>query len=548
MALKIMTPDEIWRDFKTDGDFAVSDEKVSLKADSVAEHTFTFVSETVEDGDISVYLRCLVPEKFTAAAIVVEDYKKPADAAFLSELLKSGLAVIVPDYSDRYKKGTAFTPLTSYLSEENRGERLYEIKESAKDSCQVMYARIIRRAAGLIKSKFGAEKFLYVSLGDAAEVAVQCAATDKRTCGLLMLNGFGYSEFNDLNVFGETKEVVYDEKTLGWMSGVSAVAYTRYIKCPVMVAIGTNSKRCDMDRLSGFTSRMESAEVCAVLSAGARDTLDYESFRTIKNWLARTLSGAPFPRIPEIKLFVNRDGAVYAEAAVDTSAIIESVEVFYSSGEYNRRFRGWKKVAGVSISDAGFMAAIPVSDPKAPVFAYVEARYIDGTSVSSYVAYLKTDNEKVKNTAVPIKHIVVESGRSFDSFAIDRDADVTTSPEKLETLNAAGLKGVASEKGGLLTFAIAEAAKSAVGEILQIDLFTKEGATVEFELETFGENGEDVFSAAYNVPGSERCFSPVRLTKSDFKNADLKPLDGWKSVKSLKVLTAGVAVGNIIFV
>lgn len=543
-----MTPDEIWRDFKTDGEFAVFDEKVSVKADFIAEHNLTFVSETVDDGEISVYLRCLVPEKFIAAAIVVEDYVRCADAAFLTELLASGFAVFIPDYSDRYKKGTAFTPLTSYLSDENRGNRLYEIKESAKDSCQVMYARIIRNAANLIRSKFGAEKFLYVSLGDAAEVAVQCAATDKRTCGLLMLNGFGYAEFNDLNVFGETKEAVYDEKMLAWMSGVSAVAYTRYIKCPVMIAIGTNSKRCDMDRLSGFTSRIESADVCAVLSAGARDTVNYEAFRTIKNWLSRALTGSPFPHIPEVKLSLNKDGAVYAEASVDTSAIIENVEVYYSTGENNRRFRGWRKVSGVSISDGGYMASIPISDPKAPVFAYAQARYIDGTSISSYVAHLKTDSGKVKTTAIASKHIVVESGRSFDSFAIDRNVDVTVVSEKLETLNASGLKGVAAKKGGLLTFAIGEAAKSAGGEILQIDLFTEEGATVEFELETYGEDSEDTYYAVYNVPGSSRCFSPVRLTKSDFKNADLKPLDGWKTVKSLKVLTAKVAVGNIIFV
>lgn len=548
MALKILTPDELWRDFKEEGSLTVIGEKSGERADFVAEHFLTFVSETVADGDITVSVRCLVPESYKAVAVVVEDYKKPADAAFIEELVKSGLAVAIPDYSDRYKRGTAFTPLTSYLSEDARGERLYEVKETAKDSCQFAYAKIVRNAVTLIKNKFGAEKFLLVSLGDAAEVAVTVAATDKRFSGLLMLNGFGYYEFNDLNVFGETKEAVYDEKMLRWMSGVSAVAYTQYVRCPVLIAIGTNSNRCDMDRLSGFTSRMNGAYVSVVLSAGGRKTADYDAFRTVKNWISRILSGLTLPRVPDSKLFVSRDGTVYAEVVADTSAILDKVEVFYSTGEYNRRFRGWRKAACMSIADGEYMATVPVSSDKDPIFAYAQVSYLDGTSLSSYVSHIEASEHKVKITAKPSKHIVVESGCSFDCFAVDSEADISVSEEKLEMSNGIGLKGVKAKEGGLLTFVIGEAAKIAAGEILQIDLFTEKCADVGFEIESEGEDGCEIFTANYRVLGSSFCFSPARLMAVDFKNADLKPLDSWKTVKSLKVLTPTVAVGNIIFV
>lgn len=548
MALKILTPDEIWRGFKEDGTFAVISDNVSVKADFITEHIMTFVSETVSDGDITVSVRFLMPENYSAVAVVIEDYKKPTDEAFIAELLKSGLAVAIPDYSDRYKNGTSFTPLTAYLAEDSRGDRLFEVNESAMDSCQFCYSKMVRNSVTLIKNRFGAEKFLFVSVGDAAEVAVTCAATDKRAVGLLMLNGFGYYEFNDLNVFGETKEAVYDEKLLSWMSGVSAVAYTQYVRCPVLIAIGTNNNRCDMDRLSGFTSRMNDATVSVVLSAGAKKTVNYEGFRTVKNWLSRILSGLPLPRIPESRLFVSRDGTVYTEITVDTSAIIEKVEVYYSTGEYNRRFRGWRKAASMSIADGEYMATIPISCETDPVFSYAQVTYIDGTTLSSYVSHLEAEDEKVKLTAVPSKHIVVESGRSFDCFAIDRTADIVVSEEKIETLSGVGLKGVKAKNGGLLTFVIAEAAKTAESEILQIDLFSEQGAEVLFELESEGEDGSEIYSASYFVRGSSLCFSPVRLTAGDFKNADLKPLDGWTTVKSLKILTSSVAVGNIIFV
>lgn len=548
MALKILTPDEIWRGFKEDGTFAVIDEKVSVRADFITEHFLTFVSETVSDGDVTVSVEFIAPENYTAVAVVIEDYKKSTDEAFISELLKSGLAVAIPDYSNRYNRGTSFTPLTAYLSEDARGDRLYEVKESAKDSCQFLYSKIVRNSVTLIKNRFGAEKFLFVSVGDSAEVAVTCAATDKRAVGLLMLNGFGYYEFNDLNVFGETKEAVYDEKLLSWMSGVSAVAYTQYVHCPVLIALGTNNDRCDMDRLSGFTFRMNGANVSVVLSAGAKKTVDYDGFRTVKNWISRLLSGFPLPRIPDSRLFVSRDGTVYTEVTVDTSAIAEKVEVYYSTGEYNRRFRGWRKVAGMSIADGEYMAAIPLSCETDPVFSYAQVTYIDGTSLSSYVSHMEAEEEKIKLTAVPSRHIVVESGRSFDCFAIDRTADIVVSEEKIETLSEVGLKGVKAKKGGLLTFVIAEAAKTAESEMLQIDLFSEQGVKVQFELESNGENGSEIYSADCSVRGSSLCFSPVRLSPGDFKNADLKPLDGWETVKSLKILTPSVAVGNIIFV
>ena len=548
MTLKILTPDEIWRGFKTDGSFAVINEKISKKADFITEHILTFVSETLDDGDITASVRFLVPENYSAVAVVIEDYKKPTDEAFISELLKSGLAVAVPDYSDRYKSGTSFTPLTAYLAEDARGDRLYEVNESAKDSCQFFYAKIVRNTVTLIKNRFGAEKFLFVSLGDSAEVAVTCAATDKRAIGLLMLNGFGYYEFNDLNVFGETKEAVYDEKLLSWMSGVSAVAYTQYVNCPVLIAIGTNSNRCDMDRLSGFTSRMNDATVSVVLSAGSKKTVDYEGFRTVKNWLSRILSGLALPRIPESRLFVSSDGTVYTEITVDTSAIVEKVEVYYSTGEYNRRFRGWRKADCMSIADGEYMATIPLSCETDPVFSYAQVTYIDGTTLSSYVSHIETKGQKVKLTAVPSKHIVVESGRSFDCFAVDRTADIVVSEEKISTSSAVGLKGVKAKNGGLLTFVIGEAAKTAQSEMLQIDIYSEKGAEIEIELESKEEKGVEAYTATYQVLGSSLCFSPVRLTAVDFKNADLKPLDGWKNVISLKVLTPSVAVGNIIFV
>lgn len=548
MALKILTPDEMWRGFKEDGSFAVIDEKVSVKADFITEHTLTFVSETVDDGDITVSVRFLAPESYKAVAVVVEDYKKSTDEEFIKELLKSGLAVAIPDYSDRYKSGTSFTALTAYLAEDARGDRLYEVNESAKDSCQFVYSKMVRNCVTLIKNRFGADKFLFVSVGDSAEVAVTCAATDSRAVGLLMLNGFGYYEFNDLNVFGETKEAVYDEKLLSWMSGVSAVAYTQYVRCPVLIAVGTNSNRCDMDRLSGFTSRMNDATVSVVLSAGAKKTVGYDGFRTVKNWISRILSGLTLPRIPDSRLFVSRDGTVYTEVTVDTSAIIEKVEVYYSTGEYNRRFRGWRKAECMSIADGEYMATVPLSCETDPVFSYAQVTYIDGTTLSSYVSHIEAKEQKVKLTAVPSRHIVVESGRSFDCFAIDRTADIVVSEEKIATSSSVGLKGVKANKGGLLTFVIAEAAKTADSDMLQIDIFSEKGVNVGIELESLEDGVVETYTASYQVLGSSLCFSPVRLTAVDFKNADLKPLEGWNNVKSLKVLTPSVAVGNIIFV
>ncbi len=544
--IELTTPQVLWKDVDTTSRVDVL-YRATRGQHLLAKEVELMYHMPTTYGDVAIGARFYEIDNAFGTVVLVEDPKGVNHVRELENLLKLNYSILVVDYSNLHEWGTHFPEELKYGDVAHRGDRMSDASFPAVDSCNFLYARIVSRAIGVAKTLAPENKVLVAVVGEAAEFTTQAVAMDKRADGYVIIGGNVYQEYNDIALYDKRSMPSLSDDMLPWMTAIASVAYVKYISCPTFIVSGSNSLKCDIDKLGAYTATMNRDLITILQARGERDTVDSYCFDSIKSWIACVVNGDALPLIPKVqlKLYKNRDNCV--EITADATLIIDSVELNYAYSEVDRRFRRWRSVDAKRLSLGGeYIASFPNEFSENPVFVYATVNYANGLSASSYLVCGEYE-EELETDRLP-QNIIIRGSENYDEFEIDRNAYILFEEEKKLVKTGLGLYGVASLKGGLRTYAISEKKVNKTREILQIDFFSEKQKTVYIEVESLEEGNLVKYYASIVVQGSSQVFTPTRLYPNDFKDKSLIPLESWVNVKSFAVITPNVAVGNVLFV
>lgn len=546
---RLMMPQAIWEHF---------DPSEPLEAecrDIAGGKRFVFTALKAWDGKVRVQADVYLRPGYDLAPniLIVPEYHRLPEKELIDALLETGYNVIVPDYA-KTAEGTmtSFPDSYAYGEFSKAGDHIKKCMPSALETSQYLYSVIIKRTIRLIKSHVSDGKLVLMGLGDAVEVAMQVAGSGGGADALCCLNGSGYREYIKHNRYnGEELEIT--EERMCWLTGIASVAYAKYIRCPAFIAVGSNARLSDIDRLQNLKSLLASESVHIVISPRAGDFLLPEAFGSLVIWLKAVEKDtvSDLPDIPELDIRVNEDGIPYFDVDCDPASIIRRVNIYYAVKEYSHELRDWKDSKGISVSYNEYIAQAEDYSENDPLFAFGEVEYENGMTLSSVVGYMELSGQPVKahtradkgNTSTGV--IFDPTGENH--FVEDYSGTVMMRSGMHTVEIPGGLVGLTSDYGRLKTFRFCPEGASPE-RMLQIEFYSDGEAVAEVGL-TSVEGGLKRYSATRKISGTRDMFVSVRLSLNDFKeNVSLNALQSWNGVKMLTIYGNNLVIGNILFI
>lgn len=542
MEYKVLLPQTIWQNHDPSaGDFAA---EIVEQDEGRARYLINAYPATGDTVRVSV--RIFKPRGDVAGTlVVVPEYHRIPDRTFTERLVAEGFCVVLPDLSGL--DGTVFPPALEYGFYDRAGEHLQKVMPTALQTSQYLYTVILKRTLAFLAASEGYDYGVpcLVGLGDAVEVAMQAAGSGAAVKGIAAVNGAGYREYIRLNKYGEEKEFEIDDERMCWLTGVASVAYAKHVDVPVFLAVGTNSKIADVDRVNNLAALLPSGYITTVFSPMAGEYIDADAFCSLCLWLRNLFGEGMLPTCPAVAVRVSEDGKVYIDVDCDPAMIIEKVDIYYSTGMFNHRLRDWHKQDGIGISYNQYLASPEINDADAPLFTFANVHYAGGLTLSSLVEYAALGGMSVRAEPKTPPRVVYAASQGTDPFVEGSEAPVLFVPRLRIVHPSDGPDGLYSE-GGLKTYRV-DTGSIAETAFLQMDFFAASDKEVSVTLERLTPAGITAYTANCFVSDTKGMFKGVRFRSSDFKDARMMPLVGWKDVRSVEI-KGDVALGNVLFV
>lgn len=553
-------PGTIWQGYDANADPLDAEMLYSRRAsEGRVEEVWRFTATAREDGKVRVITRVVRAEdngKNSPVVLLVGEYHRPPDADFVLSLANAGYTVAIPDISAVSKsERTMFPPSLAYGEYAKSGEHLYRITETAKDTCQYLYAIIVKRTEVFIKQNISDGKLILMGMGDAVEVAMQVAGSGGISDALACVNGSGYKEYIKRNRYGSSSEesLIMDEERMCWLTGIASVAYAKNVKAPVFIAIGSNAHNSDVDRLSNLCALLGTDHIHTAVSPRASDFMLPEAYESMLIWMRAVAESKAneLPDVPDLKIEVKEDGKPHLEASCDPSSMIKRVTFYYAIGSYNHEVRDWHELDGLCASYNEYIATVESYDDTSPLFAFAEVEYENGFTLTSLVEYaeLKGLNvrpcEGTKNAGIVV---VYRAGDEDNGFVADYDGAVLMDKNIKTVVTPKGMEGVVSECGGLRTYHFYAGENASADKLIQIDFYAEEDINVRVSVIGDTEDGARIYSASLTIGNTKGYFSDTKFALTDFKDDALRSPSKWSDIRVLSIRGEGLVIGSILFI
>ncbi len=534
--MELLTPIQVWQDFDPNAG------ELNLVQES--ENKYTFIAKHCESGVIKVQLNVFKPEfDSQKVLLLVKDYKSRYDKEVVDDLVKKGYILFVPDYT-----GSEEDTLTEFCKEYSyakfKGEK--NKPKSAKERKEYCYSLIIRRTITAINQCFNKKEIVLIGDGRGVDIAMQVAGMENRILSLVCTNGISYREFRHINKF-DVHELEMNDEIMMKLTGVSGMAYAKYITIPTLFAIGSNSHYSDIDRVFNIMGEINTDKKRVLISPRSVDSVDYQSYCTILNWLNSVFVYSMPPEMPVLNVKVNSEGIIYATVKADAINLIDSVNVYYSYDNFDHTTRNWKEVKCVSIAKDEFLAKIEVPHLVSSLFSFAQVTYANKTVSSSFIDFQEIEEEEVKSINRVDSPIVFQHSLKIGAVIEQVPQAINFAPTLKEVTIPIGLKGVKSERGKLITFDISEKVDIIDSKILQLDIYS---AKLEYEISVSliecGKTRKE-YIAVRRMVNSE-AFASLKLEVDDFRDEDMMPLSSWEDVKCIIINTHNIVLNKILFI
>lgn len=557
MKNSVLTPTLLWQDY----DPASAPLRTSFikyeRTDDAFDFGAYFDALDAEDGSVRIYA-CgkLRPDAAKTIIFVGEPWDKTVPRQFEELISSSPAGIVYADYAAQGTTGGASSyPLSLDWGEYRRGNAHFDKAEpSAEDSCQYLWSKVIRRTVTFVKSVLPRTSVILVGAGIGADMVWQCAATDERVDAMVSICNAGWREYRNVYRYAERdgsevadKSEVSDEATderERWLMGCAAQSYAKFVKCPCLYVSGTNNSITGIDRVEATLSLLPEDHGFKTFYPNCSTILPLSWLTTLNTFIRSVGTEGGFAYAsPEVQL-EQRDGYVGANISFDCSDPGVRLTLYYAYNEYDSTLRSWHPT---DVDKATARCIVPMADYADCVFCYVTAEYPDGVALSSYISYLRADEDTVKEP-VRRSHIVYERKTGLGEFSADSPSDYLTGEKPVLKDGPFDIPGISCGNANLVTYAVGEDKYSRQdNSLLQFDAASD--ADRDFEVDVIAKEGTEAktYRTVCRLKAGE--WTKCSLAPSMFKTDELKPLRDWTGVKCLTfVKMNGCIVKNILWV
>lgn len=540
MAFQLMTPSEIWAGFDVGliGEPTVLDQKEGYER-------ILFPAMTASDGTVSLDVEVFRPDfDSKKAVLVLGSVERYNFLPFVDTLLKNGNVVILPDYSAvKQDTATTYPESLAYGNYKRTDVRLNRKLTNPTETDYFLYARVLRR----LLTHFDEYDVAMMGIRSGGEVALQIAGTDRRIKGLALIAFAGYREYAKVPKYDTDRALEMDDDMTAWLTGASGTAYAKRVECPVIVAVGSNGKKSDLDRVSNFLGLIKSGDCRLTVSSGMRDSVGKEGFFTVLQWLEGVFCGSIPPEMPTLEMEVNKSGELYGKVRADESLMINKARVFFAFNDNDHSTRFWQD-EDAEFAGEEYLAKIPVGEDDRTLYAYAEVDYVNGLVIDGVVSFLSLEEKKIKTSRSVQSPIVFQ--HPDDNCFVEMDgAPIQLNTGLGEGIIPVGLKGTYCSSGGMVTYSIGKKTGFEPTRLLQIDSYSDK-KQYELTVRLVRSDGEE--SVAYLAKRWIEVgdtFHSLRLSVSDFKREkDLAPMRDWQGIKALAIVEKNIIIGKIMFI
>lgn len=554
---KIVVPQELWKDYNPSAMDLNIQELLFLEEQNYILRRYEIDAIKAEDGMVKATIKVTMPKADTKKILLLlGNYSAPPATSLVQSLVSEGYIVISPDLTGLSSYPTKYPKSLEYcLYSLETKKRLEFLEETAFESNQYIYSKIVKRTLVFIREMYPEKDTILVTLGDSIEVGMQTLGSleSHNVLGLACINGSGYKEYLGTNKFGEDSELAIDVKQerIGWLSAVAAVAYARNISIPTLIAIGSNAENADMDRLSNLQTLYGKNEIFTIIHPGITDYLPPSGYRSVLAWINAVFNNLPIPSRPKVEIRVNEENKIYFDVDCDPSQLIEEVRVYYSYGEYNHALRGWHFEKALSISYNEYIASPKVYETDMPMFTFAEVVYASGLTISSLVEHMELDDYDIEgegdcnqNAKLVVLYKVTDG---TDLFKEEFDGEVLLENTLRMTKIPSGAKGITTDSNAIKIYPLELSLQDIEDKDLQIELYSDYEGRVEIVLQC-SINKQIVEFTTYKKLEHNEFFTSCRFSEHDFKDKTMKPLPSWDLVRSIQIKGRKLVVGNILFI
>lgn len=555
LARKVLVPSLVWEDFEVEANISnVREVSVNLE-ENFKETLYRFPILFGESELIDISASIYEPENIIKTMLIVPEYHRTPSRELIEALVENDYRVVVPDISGTAHYPTVFPPSLSYGEWQDDFEAIYTLSKTAKETAQFLYSFIVKRTVNFLEQEFNITSNILVGLGTAVDVAMQVAGSPHKNIeALVCLNGCGYGEMQDTKRFrgGEP----YNDEKIAWLSGVSAVAYQKHITVPVFIAIGSNSKKANIDKLEAVKSQLVQTSLSYVFCPGISDFVSGVMFNSMIAWLTSFNSNLYIPKLPEIGIRIDKEDKLYIDVTCDPGLIIDNVKLLYCFDEPNNQLRDWRVAKCYSTSYSDYVSAPKLPHESAKIlYTYALVFYTTGLALCTRIykkdiskEYNKLSNSRDQESDL---NIIYQPTEGIMPFVENYEGDLLRKSSLRIEKSSKGLSGITGSIAGIKTYKLKKDVIKFNKDIIQLNICSDDPISVKLGLIcAVGDDHRDieVYSLTKEVPATAGYFYSYQFTINEFKNNKLMPIIDGKQIKALTIIAPDALIGNILVI
>lgn len=530
-----------------------------IRYDNVVHREYFFSGRTVGAERVRIFGAFFTPDdgEVKDCVLYIPDVDEKRSYEDVMSFVKIGFAVLMIDVygkRDGVSNYTVYPESVLYANYEFRGRHMDFVDQSAKETCWYEWAAVARYALTFITELCpNVEKVGLIGVKTGANVGWQLAAADKRVkCAVLMF-GAGWSAYKGIPKFSDGDVQMNDERRK-YIAAVDAHAYAQYVECPVMFLTATNSEKYDFDRSLDTLSRIsKGVDVYFNFAPGFNEYLDGYCKKDAELFMLKQFgrTATVFPSAPE--LTIEGDGNYLSLTLKYSTAIkVESAKVYINEGVLNPSLRNWNFCNfSKDLDDDKKLFEYVVNGGAQNAFAFAVVRYKNGVTLSSKLAYKKTDGTSGKRANLIFSSKDGLDGITFYDKNAENEKGIFVDDDRFIQL-AKGANGIYGAYGhcGLISYKFSEpSCKADENSILKLDFFASEFCVVKLAF-MVGSPTEGVVDYVYSFDlKSGDIWQNMTIKMGEFKSRDGMSIRDFDKIFALRIESNGkYAVNNILLI
>lgn len=553
MELKFMTPTEVWEGFDA--------KKAPLEASIISAQTKDnivcsqqiFTADSVKEERIRACCKLFYDSRWQdarPAILVLPSFDSPVSVEYLRYLIEDGFVICALDYCGIFEEnGTTFPDEWNFALLPECKNHLDDIQNGARNTPWFVWTKIARRAITLLQENSIVDKshIALMGFGEGAQLSWQVAGTDDRVRALVAINGGGYRWTEGTPKFLST-DIPEGDEQLAYSTGVGAETYARFVSCPTLAVVASDSMLCDMDRIGDMLDLVKSQNKRLIISASCNGQLSKSVGIASLKWVHDALASDDKEQTPPTIHFECADGRLYVRA--NTIRKAKERKLYISYGEPYPQKRCWVPVdIEQKVGEHEYVCDVPVYDAEELIVAYATFVYDDGEVISTKTACTLPSKHNV--TAIEStrlnSRIIYDGSMGIGSF-VARTKEAIIDDGILHVAEGPyGIIGITLERGDLsLSRSVREMFSLSRSASLHLDAYSNDAR--ELEISVLSSPDLKKYSARVRLLGGE-FWQKLMFDASDFKSEEGKTLSSFNAAKAIEINNVdGVILNNFLWI